>query len=267
MNTDRVTPEGAVRTASATIAWLRLPRSRSRRGAREPWRPPRDRRHVASAASVAIEDLGVARTARRARRQAASASARSPGRRRRLDRVDRQADAPKVGRASCDDPRRPSGLDDADFAAGWQVAERVEGRLLGRREAIRLRDRSAPMLADVSTTSTMSRARPAGRSRNGRAASRTRMMTSRSWSRNSRLRRRRCHGAFASTSATSRCQSSVEGTGRLLATQPEQVHRDRPPARTAGRAGRAGSISGMVAALRRPTRAPVGGEARRRSGR
>ena len=66
--------------------------------------------------------------------------------------------------------------------------------------------------AEVSITSTRSPARPAGRSTNGRAASSTRIRTRSSWSSRSRLRRRRCHGAFASTSATSRCHSSVEGT-------------------------------------------------------
>ena len=70
----------------------------------------------------------------------------------------------------------------------------------------------AAMLADVSMTRTMSRARPAGRSRNGRAASTARSRTSRSWRSSRRLRRSRCHGAFASTSATSRCHSRVDGT-------------------------------------------------------
>jgi hypothetical protein len=67
--------------------------------------------------------------------------------------------------------------------------------------------------ADVSMTSTMSCASPAGRSMNGRAARNTRSRTSSSWMSRSRLRRSFCHGAFASTSATSFVHSSVDGTG------------------------------------------------------
>ena len=72
----------------------------------------------------------------------------------------------------------------------------------------------AAMLAEVSITTTTSPASPAGRSRKGRAARSARSSTSRSWSRSSRLRRRRCHGAFASTSVSSRCQRRVDGTTR-----------------------------------------------------
>ena len=70
----------------------------------------------------------------------------------------------------------------------------------------------AAMLADVSMTSTTSRASPAGRSKNGRAASSARITTSRSWSRSRRLRRSFCQGALASTSAIRRVHSKVDGT-------------------------------------------------------
>ncbi len=133
--TDRVTADGAVRTARATIAWLRVPRSL----------PTRRTRTLAStavvgidarAASVAIEHLGVAGL-RRELRGELEGVAQVSGRRGRPDRLDRQPDPSQVGRARSDDPGRPTGLDDADLAAGRQVAQGVERRVLRRREAVR----------------------------------------------------------------------------------------------------------------------------------
>ncbi len=56
---------------------------------------------------------------------------------------------------------------------------------------------------DASTTSTRSRARPAGCSANGRATTNASSTASSSWSSSSSERRSLCHGAFASTSRTS----------------------------------------------------------------
>ena len=118
------------------------------------------------------------------------------------------------------------------------------------------------MLAEVSMTSTMSRASPAGRSRNGRAASSASAITSSSWRSSSRLRRSCCHGAFASTSATSRVHSSVDGT-----TASSRRSLSRYIAMTAGTNSRPSSASGVVNGMcgRYPARA--GAAARRTSAR
>ena len=99
----------------------------------------------------------------------------------------------------------------------------------------------APMLADASTTRTMSRARPAGRSMNGRAARIASAITRSSCNSNNRLRRSRCHGALASTSATSRFHSSVDGT---IASSRRSFR--RYIATTAGTNSRPSSASGVA---------------------
>ena len=106
----------------------------------------------------------------------------------------------------------------------------------------------AAMLAEVSMITTRSRASPAGRSTNGRAARNARIATRRSWSRKRRLRRSFCHGAFASTSAASRCQSRVEGT--IVSVRRR---RSRYIATTAGTNSRPSSASGLANGIRPAT--------------
>ena len=120
--TDRVTADGAVRTASATIAWFlrSRPTGRTVIGA-----PDRARSATASRARHRWRrGSGRRRSGPRACRRA---PARRRGRRARLvdrDAVERLPDAPEVGRLVDDDPGAPVGGDDADLAAGRQVAER-----------------------------------------------------------------------------------------------------------------------------------------------
>ena len=75
----------------------------------------------------------------------------------------------------------------------------------------------------------------------GLAASMARITTSRSWSSNRRLRLSCCQGAFASTSATRRDQSKVEGT-----TASSRRSFRRYIAMTAGTNSRPSSASGVV---------------------
>ena len=82
------------------------------------------------------EDLGVAgarrELARELERVAEVAAAA-----RHLDAVEGLADAPEVGRLVDDDPCPPVRGDEADLAAGREVAERREGGRLGRLEPVR----------------------------------------------------------------------------------------------------------------------------------
>ena len=115
--------------------------------------------------------------------------------------------------------------------------------------------------AEVSITSTMSPARPAGRSTKGRAASSTRIRTRSSWRSSSRLRRSFCHGALASTSATSFCHSSVDGT-----TASSRRSLSRYMAMTTGTNSSPASASGVRNGMAGPTRRPGDGAARRTPG-
>ena len=67
------------------------------------------------------------------------------------------------------------------------------------------------------------------------------MITSRSWTSSSRLLRSFCHGAFASTSATSFCHSSVDG---IIARSRRSF--SRYIAMTAGTNSRPSSASGEM---------------------
>ena len=238
MKTDRVTADGAVRTASATIAWFRLPLG-------SPTRRTRIGASTfvvggtASAASVATRisaspDWTASCWAR------ASASPRSP--RPTVGRIESIACRTRpmslvpvatilaVRPASMTLTLPPAGRSlSASLAASRAADSRSGGTSV------------APMLADVSMMTTRSRASPAGRSTNGRAARRARITTSRSWRRKSRLRRSFCHGAFASTSAASRCQRRVDGT-----TVGVRRRRRRYIATTAGTNRRPSSASGAL---------------------
>ena len=101
--------------------------------------------------------------------------------------------------------------------------------------------------AEVSITRTMSPARPAGRSTNGRAARKAKTRTSSSWRSSSRLRRSFCHGAFASTSATSFCHSRVDGT-----TASSRRSLSRYMAMTTGTNSSPASASGARNGIARP---------------
>ena len=252
--TERVTADGAVRTARATIAWF--------------FRSRPTGRTVTFAGTVAPSAIGVASAPSVATRICAS--------------PERAASLPASSSAS---PRSPRPLVTAMPSSAWRTRPRSVVSLTTiralRSAAMTLtlppvgRSRSAPMaaalaavsrsgvtsvaamLAEVSRTSTTSRASPAGRSRNGRAASRARMATSSSWRRSSRLRRSFCHGALASTSATSRDHSSVEGT---IVSSRRSL--SRYIATTAGMNSSPSSASGVVNGISQP---PQPSTRRRRS--
>ena len=132
-NTERVTADGAVRTASATIAWFlrSRPTCKTLTGAETVTVGG-----VASAASVATRICAPAGAARQLRgeleRVAEVAACRC-----RSKVVDRLPDAPEVGRLVDHDPCRPVRGDDADLAAGGQVPEGVDGRVAGRGQPVR----------------------------------------------------------------------------------------------------------------------------------
>ena len=145
-NTERVTADGAVRTASATIAWFL--RSRPTGGPGPARRPGRRRGRERGVGRD--EDL-------RRRRSAPPASRRARGRRRgrparRSARIDSIAcrTRPEVARLVDDDPGRPVGGDHADLAAGRQVLSASIAACLGRRRAGPAATSVAAMLADVS---------------------------------------------------------------------------------------------------------------------
>ena len=240
--TERVTADDAVRTARATMAWFlrSRPTGRTVTGASTSTSGT-----VAMAASVATRTC--AWPERAASFEASSrASPRSPAivegwrspmacrtRPRSFDslttiRAVRSAamtlTVPPVGRS-------PS----ASMAAAFAASRRVGATSV------------AAMLADVSTMSTMSPARPAGRSRNGRAASSAMMTTRRSCSSSSRLRRSFCHGAFASTSVSRRLHSSVDGT-----TARSRRSLSMYIASTAGMNSSPSSASGLVNGIGQP---------------
>ncbi len=149
MNTDRVTADGAVRTASATIAWFRCDATDGQDPDRRIDGAGRRRREGSVRPD---QDLRVARASGQLAGQlerVAEVAARAAG----LDAVERLADAPEVGRLVDHDPGRPVGGDHADLAAGRQVAQRVERRGLGRLQAGSGVTSVAAMLADVSRTS------------------------------------------------------------------------------------------------------------------
>ncbi len=200
-------PLGAVRTASATIAWLAASR------------PTRSTRTGASSEAVG----GVASAASVATRISASPdrAARADASRRASERLPMSLVGVMPAMAWRTRPRSPVpfAITLAVRPAAMTLTLPPAGRSLSASTAAafaasrRFGVTSVACIdADVSITRTRSPASPAGRSRNGRAASRTRIRTSSSWSRSSRLRRSRCHGALASTSATSRCHSNVDGT-------------------------------------------------------
>ena len=207
MNADCVRADGSVRTASAAIAWLlrSRPTGRTWIGASTSVVGV-----VASAPSVATR-ISASPERRASFEASSSASPRSPvvlvGRRSLIACRTRPRSlvslatirAVRSAAITLTTPPVGSSLS-ASIAADLAPSSRF-----GRTSV-------APMLADVSTTRMMSRASPAGRSRNGRAASSTRIRTSRSWSSSRRLRRSRCQGAFASTSVSRRVHSSVDGT-------------------------------------------------------
>ncbi len=207
MKTERVTADGDVRTARATIAWFfrSRPTGRTLIGA-----STFVVGIVARAASVATRIC--ASPERAASLEASSrASPRSP----------RLAAGSRPSRAWRTRPMSVVSLTTmrALRSTAMTLTRPPVGRsarasmAAARAAAIRFGATSvAAMLAEVSMTSTMSRASPAGRSRNGRAANRTSAMTRSNCSSRRGLRRRRCHGAFASTSVRRRLHSSVEGT-------------------------------------------------------
>ena len=220
-NTERVTADGAVRTASATIAWFfrDRPTDRTLIGA-----PTDAVGVVASAPSVATRIWA------------------SP---------DRAASLPASSSAS---PRSPEALVGSISSRAWRTrpisavslttirAVRSAVTMLTLPPAGRSRSASseavfaassrfgatsvAAMLAEVSRTRTMSRASPAGRSRNGRAARNARITTRSSCRSRSRLRRSFCHGALASTSEIKRCPQQRGRDHSLVPAKLEQVHRD-----------------------------------------
>ena len=169
---------------------------------------------------------------------------------------------PEVGRLVDHDPGAPVGGDDADHPAGRQVAQGARARPPWPPRGGSARRPWRPCWPTCRCTSTMSRARPAGRSRNGRAASRARITTSSSWSRSSRLRRSFCHGALASTSATRRVHSRVDGT-----TVSSRRSLSRYIAMTAGMNSSPSSASGVVNGIAPASPARAGAAARRTSGR
>ena len=124
-----------VRTARATIAWLRLPF-----GVPDPEDPDRGidprRRRNRERRIGRDEHLGVARLDRKllgqGKRVAEVAAAD-----RRPDRLDRLPDPAQIARAGGHDPGGPTGLDHADLAAARQVLERLDGGGLGGCQAIR----------------------------------------------------------------------------------------------------------------------------------
>ena len=84
----------------------------------------------------------------------------------------------------------------------------------------------APMLADVSSTTTTSRARPAGRSRNGRAASIARIDDEQELEEEQQAASQllpRCVGLDIGDEPR---PEQRRGHDRLVAPQLEQVHRD-----------------------------------------
>ena len=138
-NTDRVTADGDVRTASATIAWFfrsrptgrTLMRAFTRRSAW--WRGPHPWRRGPAHRPSARPASRPARARRRCRPRAGH-----------RDRLDRLPDAAEVGRLVDDDPGAPVRGDDAHLAAGRQVLEGFDRRLLGGGQPVRARRRSRP---------------------------------------------------------------------------------------------------------------------------
>ncbi len=241
--TERVTADGAARTARATIAWFlrSRPTGSTRIGA-----STLALGAVASAASVATR---IWASPERAASLPASSSA-SP-------RSPRIAVGVRSSSAWRTRPRSEVSLTTirALRSAAMTLTLPPVGRsrsaamAASRAAAIRFGVMSvAAMLAEVSMTSTTSLARPAGRSRNGRAASSTSSSTSRSWSSRSRLRRRRCHGAFASTSVDRRLHSRVDGT-----TVSSRRSLSRYIAMTAGMKSRPASASGAMNGIAQPS--------------
>ena len=200
-------PLGAVRTASATIAWL--PASRpTRRTLTGAWTEPVG--GVASAASVATRISASPERAASAEARR-SASARLP--------MSAVGSMPAMACRTRPTSDVPFATTRAVRPAAITLTLPPAGRSFSASTAAALAASSrfgvtsvACIEAEVSTTSTRSPASPAGRSMNGRAARNTSSSTSSSCSSSRRLRRSRCHGALASTSATRRCHSSVDGT-------------------------------------------------------
>ena len=236
MNTDRVTADGEVRTASATIAWLRRSRPTASTLTGALTRPLTA---VASAASVATRTW--ASPDRAASLDASSsASPRSP----RVRVTVMPSIAWRTRLTSDDSLTTIRALRSAAMTLTLPPVGRSRSASMATCLAAVSRSGTtsvAAMLAEVSITSTMSRARPAGRSRNGRAASSARAATRSSCRSSNRLRRSFCQGALASTSATSRVHSSVEGT-----TASSRRSLSRYMATTAGMNSRPSSASGVV---------------------
>src|SRR3990172_2065391 len=205
--TDRVTPEEPWRTASATIAWFfrsrptgRTVMSCSRRVVG----------FVASAASVATRiSASPDRAARASARFRASPRSPEAGETARFSIAARTRPRSLVALTTTRAVRPAAMTLTLPPAGSSRSASRACCLAAVRRSGA---TSVAAMLAETSMTRTRSLASPAGRSRNGRAASAARMRTRRIWRSRRRLRRRRCQGAFASTSATRRCHKSVEGT-------------------------------------------------------
>ena len=82
------------------------------------------------------------------------------------------------------------------------------------------------MLAEVSTTSTMSRASPAGRSRNGRAASSTRIDDEEQLEQEQQAPAQALPRRVRLDVRDEPLPEQRRRDRRLLAPQPEQVHRD-----------------------------------------
>ena len=235
-------PDGAVRTARATIAWLswsRPTRSTLTGASRVPAGGLARAASVATRISASPERAASADASRRA-------SPRSP--------TSEVAVMPAIAcltRAMSDVPLattlavRPAAMTLTLPPAGSSLRASSASAFAASR---RLGETSvACMEAEVSTTRTMSPARPAGRSTNGRAASRTRIRTSSSWSSSSRLRRSFCHGALASTSATSLCHRRVDGT-----TASSRRSLSRYMAMTTGMNRSPASASGVRNGIARP---------------
>src|SRR5439155_345814 len=164
-NTDRVTPDGAGRTASATIAWLR--RSRPTWSTLTLW-SSRVAGLIASAASVATR-ISASPTLAASALARFSASPRSP--------VDGEMVMPSMAARTRPRSLVPFTTTRAVRPAAMTLTVPFAGRScsLARTCALASVSRSggmsvAPMLADVSITTTTSPASPAGRSRNGPAA-------------------------------------------------------------------------------------------------
>ena len=242
MNTERVTADGAVRTAMATIAWfLRSRPTASTLTGAETLTAGGDERAASVATRICASPERVASF-----EASSSASPRSP----RVGAGRRSSIACRTR------PRSVVSLTTirAVRSAAMTLTLPPVGRSLraaiaaSRAAARRFGATSvAPMLAEVSITRTTSRASPAGRSRNGRAASSTRARTSSSWISRSRLRRRRCHGALASTSVSSRLHSRVDGT-----TAWSRRSLSRYIAMTAGMKTRPASASGLMNGIGQP---------------